>query len=113
MTAVAKNLSVKTIWGKVVLFLKEHRQIALHVACGDITDVELQGQELVINVLDGMLVNLLNDGKREIENALRWQGLDLSVRVNIKKEQRSKEEEDLLTLKKTFGDYLIIKGGLY
>lgn len=96
----------------MVLFLKEHHQIALHVACGDITDVELQNDSLVINVYDGMLVGLLQDGRREIENALRWQGLDLNVKVNIKVEEKSQEEEDLQTLKKTFGDKLIIKGDI-
>lgn len=105
-------MSAKTVWGKVVLFLKEHHQIALHVACGDITDVELQNDSLVINVYDGMLVGLLQDGRREIENALRWQGLDLNVKVNIKVEEKSQEEEDLQTLKKTFGDKLIIKGDI-
>lgn len=105
-------MSAKTVWGKVVLFLKEHHQIALHVACGDITDVELQNDSLVINVYDGMLVGLLQDGRREIENALRWQGLDLSVKINIKVEEKSQEEEDLQTLKKTFGDKLIIKGDI-
>ena len=94
------------------MFLKEHHQIALHVACGDITDVELQNDSLVINVYDGMLVGLLQDGRREIENALRWQGLDLSVKINIKVEEKSQEEEDLQTLKKTFRDKLIIKGGI-
>lgn len=94
------------------MFLKEHHQIALHVACGDITDVELQNDSLVINVYDGMLVGLLQDGRREIENALRWQGLDLNVKVNIKVEEKSQEEEDLQTLKKTFRDKLIIKGDI-
>ena len=105
-------MSAKTVWGKVVLFLKENHQIALHVACGDITDVELQNDSLVINVYDGMLVGLLQDGRREIENALRWQGLDLSVKINIKVEEKSQEEEDLQTLKKTFRDKLIIKGDI-
>ncbi len=105
-------MSAKTVWGKVVLFLKEHHQIALHVACGDITDVELQNDSLVINVYDGMLVGLLQDGRREIENALRWQGLDLSVKIKIKVEEKSQEEEDLQTLKKTFRNKLIIKGDI-
>lgn len=92
--------------------MKEHHEIALHVACGDITDVQLEEGMLVINVYEGMLVGLLEDGRREIENALRWQGLDLKVQINIKKEERSKEEEDLLTLQKTFGEYLILKGDI-
>lgn len=92
------------------MFLKEHHEIALHVACGDITDVELKDNRLIINIYDGMLVGLLQEGKREIENALRWQGLDLNVEVNIKVEERSKEEQDRTTLEKTFGEYLFIKG---
>lgn len=112
MTAINQKLSAKTVWGKVVLFLKEHHQIALHVACGDITDVELRGEDLVINVYDGMLVGLLEDSRREIENALRWQGLDLNVKVNIKVEEKTKEEQDLQTLKKNFGEFLIIKGDI-
>lgn len=107
---INQKLSSKTIWGKVVLFLKEHHEIALHVACGDITDVEIEGENLVINVYDGMLVGLLDGGKREIENALRWQGLDMNVKINIKTEERSRDEQDLLTLKKNFGKILYIKG---
>lgn len=110
MNEINQKLSPKTIWGKVVLFLKEHHEIALHVACGDITDVNIENENLVINVYDGMLVDLLKDGKREIENALRWQGLDLNVKVNIKIEKRSKDEQDLIALKKAFGEKLILKG---
>ena len=97
----------------MVLFLKEHRQVALHVACGDITDVQIDANNLIINANDGMLINLLNDGKREIENALRWQGLELNVEISIKKENITKEDEDIKKLKETFGDYLTIKGGKY
>lgn len=103
-------MSAKTIWGKIVLFLKEHRQIALHVACGDITDVELNGNNLVINVFEGMLVKLLEDGKRELESALRWQGLDFNIVVNVKKVVISKDEQDKRKLQEIFGEYLIIKG---
>ena len=101
-------MSAKTVWGKVVLFLKEHRHIALHVACGDITDVELDGNNLVLNVFDGTLVNLLAEGKREIENALRWQGLEHKLVVNIKETQFSKTELDIKRLKAVF-DNVIIK----
>ena len=106
--ALQGKLSAKTVWGKVVLFLKEHRQIALHVACGDITDVELDGNKLILNVFDGKLVNMLNDGRREIENALRWQGLEHKVVVNIKETQLSKSEQDIKRLKAVFDDEKII-----
>lgn len=90
------------------MFLKEHRHIALHVACGDITDVELNGSSLVLNVFDGTLVNLLSEGKREIENALRWQGLEHKLVINIKETQYSKTEIDIKKLKDVF-DKVIIK----
>ena len=59
---------------------------------------------LIINVNEGMLINLLNDGKREIENALRWQGLDIGVKINIKQIKKSEEEQDIEKLKDVFGD---------
>lgn len=106
---MAEKLSAKTIWGKVVLYLKENRQVALHVACGDITDVELQGNNLVVNIYDGMLQNLLKEGKREIEKAISWQGVDVNLVLNIKQIEKSEEEQDIEKLKNLFGDMLVIR----
>ena len=102
-------MSAKTIWGKVVLYLRENRQVALHVACGDITDVELQGNNLIVNVTDGMLHNLLIEGKREIERAIRWQGIDVNLVLSVKQVVKSPEEQDIEKLKELFGDDFIIK----
>ena len=111
MQAYTGTLSATTIWGKIVLYLKERRQIALHVACGDITDVRLDGENLVINIEDGMMLNLLTEGKRELESAIRWQGLDLNIVINVKKIEKTAEEQDIEKLKQIFGESLIIKGG--
>ena len=91
----------------MVLYLKENRQIALHVACGDITDVAIEGDKFVINLFDGMLVNLLEEGKRVIERALRWQGLELEVKINCKQEVLSDSEHDLRRLKEVFDNVQI------
>ena len=109
MTAGSGTLSAKTVWGKVVLFLKEHRQVALHVACGDITDVELGQSSLIVRVRENMLNQLLTDGRREIESALRWQGLDLSLQIEYTPPQLSGQEQDIEKLKKIAGEYLKIK----
>ena len=101
-------MSAKTIWGKVVLYLKERRQIALHVACGDITDVELGQGKLIINVYDGMLLNLLYAGKRDIESAIRWQGLDLQLEICVKEAESNVSQRDLKRLKEIFEDVSII-----
>ena len=98
------NLSPRTVWGKVVLYLKEHHMVALHVACGDITDVEIDGQNIVINAKDGMLFNLLLEGKREIESALRWQGLDYEVKINLLTDEKSEADLDYERLREIFGD---------
>ena len=60
------KLSPRVVWGKVVLYLKEHKFIALHVACGDITNVSIDSNKFIITVDDGMLINLLKEGKREM-----------------------------------------------
>ena len=92
-----------------MLFLKEHHLTALHVACGDITDVALDGQNLVIRTHDSMLADMLADGRREVENALRWQGLDIGLKVEVIQKEVSKEEKDIARLQNFFGDYLIVK----
>ena len=89
--------------------MKEHHLTALHVACGDITDVSLDGQNLVIRTNDSMLADMLADGRREVENALRWQGLDISLKVEVIEKEISKEEKDIARLRNILGDYLIVK----
>lgn len=104
-------MSAKNVWGKIVLFLKERRFVALHVACGDITDVGIENNNLVVNVEEGMLATILAEGKRELENALRWQGLDLNLEIKLKKSNLSGQEEDIKKLKTILGNKLTIIGG--
>lgn len=85
------------------MFLKEHKEVALHVACGDITDVEIKDGVLTINASDRTMISLLETGKREIERALSWQGLELEIKVVEKEKEISKTEEDLNKLKRLFG----------
>ncbi len=97
---------VREIWGKVVLFLKEHKHIALHVACGDITDVQIFNNCLVINTQDNTVASLLDEGKREIVRALSWQGLELDVKINKKEILPNKVDLDAEKLKNMFGEKL-------
>ena len=86
------------------MFLKEHKEVALHVACGDITDVVIKDGVLTITASDNTMLSLLESGKREIEKALSWQGLDLAVSIKEKKKEISKSEQDITKLRKMFGD---------
>ena len=92
-----------------MLFLKEHKEVALHVACGDITNVKIENGKLTIFASDSTMFALLENGKREIERALSWQGLDLLVEIVQMEKTISKEEEDLNKLQKMFGNKLKIK----
>ena len=91
-----------------MLYLKEHRQVALHVACGDITDISLSDGKFTIKMLEKMIASLLEEGRREIERALRWQGLDVELVINLKEQPYSKAEQDIQKLKEVFGDVKII-----
>lgn len=92
-----------------MLFLKEHKEVALHVACGDITDVVIKDGTLTLTASDNTMLSLLESGKREIERALSWQGLELRVEIKEKKKEISKAEQDLQKLEKMFGDKLKLK----
>lgn len=74
------------------------------MACGDITDVKIDGSSLVISTTDTTVATLLNDGKRDIERALSWQGLEMNVEINKKEILPSKVELDRQKLEKMFGE---------
>ena len=89
--------------------MKERRQIALHVACGDITNVALENGKLIINVYDGMLVNLLEAGRKDIESAISWQGLDLQIEIRVCQLESDKVQMDIQRLRSIFEDVSVIK----
>ena len=55
------------------------------------------------------MLSLLESGKREIERALSWQGLELMVNIKEKQKEISPSAQDITKLKKMFGDKLKFK----
>ena len=100
-------MSPKNVWGKVVLYLKEHKKISLFVACGDITDVQIENNQLVIKTSDDFHVSVLEEGKKELENALRWQGLNMEVKIVKFENNEQLRDKDIIKLKRFFGDKLV------
>ena len=81
----------------------------MHVACGDITNVEINGDKLIVRSSDDFLISILEDGRREIENAIRWQGLNLSLEL-VKFESKAQlQEKDIVKLTRLFSDKLKIE----
>ena len=91
----------------MVLYLKEHKKISLFVACGDITDVQIENNQLLIKTSDDFLVSVLEEGKKELENALRWQGLNMEVKIVKFENDEQLRDKDIIKLKRFFGDKLV------
>lgn len=102
------KLSAKNVWGKIVLYLKENKKVALHVACGDITNASIENGFLIIKSSDDFLINILEEGRRELENAIRWQGLDLKLEIVKFESQKQRQDNDISKLVKFFGEKLEI-----
>ncbi len=85
-----------------MLYLKEHKKVALHVACGDITNAKIEDGKLVISTSDDFLIDVLENGRKEIESAIRWQGLNLEFVVMKFENDDQKIEKDIKKLKSIF-----------
>ena len=88
-------MSARDVWGKVVLYLKEHKKVALHIACGDITNARLEDGKLIIRSSDEFLIDVLENGRKDIESAIRWQGLDLKFVVEKFESGEQKINKDI------------------
>lgn len=103
------KLTANNVWGKVVLYLKEHHKVALHVACGDITNAKIEDKKLVIRSSDDFLIDVLLSGKSDIEAAIRWQGLDLEFEVVKFASSAQKIARDVKKIENFFGGKLQVE----
>lgn len=83
--------------------MKEHHKVALHVACGDITNAKIEDKKLVIRSSDDFLIDVLLSGKSDIEAAIRWQGLDLEFEVVKFENSAQKIARDVKKVENFFG----------
>lgn len=96
------KLSANNVWGKIVLYLKEHHKVALHVACGDITNPQIEGNKLKIKTSDDFVLDVLESGRRDIENAIRWQGLELEFEIEKFESTDQKVSKDIKKIENFF-----------
>ena len=92
-----------------MLYLKEHKKVALHVACGDITNAKIENGKLVIRSSDDFLIDVLENGRKEIENAIRWQGLGLQFVVEKFESGEQTTNKDIKKLENFFGNKVEIE----
>jgi len=90
--------------------LREHHAVALHIACGDITDVEYINGIFYINTTETFLYELLKsqDNIQDLKTALENFGIN-NFEIIKKEKKLSVTQQDLNILKSIFGDKLIIE----
>lgn len=104
-----RSLSPRTIWGRVVVKLREQNNIALHIICGDITDVSMENDVFVLSVSEDYIINLLLQPENSNELKKAFNSLGISDYKITKKQKQKDVTSDIETLKRYFGDYLKIK----
>ena len=105
-----KTLSPRTIWGRIIIYLREHGYVAMHMACGDITDVSMAENVFVIKAEEQFLIDLLqhDDNKDILKQAFMSQGIK-EYTIEKKDKKTDDVKQDIQKLKVLFGDKLIIK----
>lgn len=108
---VKAELNAKHVWGKIITYLREHHLSALHVACGDVSDVRIENGLLVISTDQDYLNSILNkeENREEINNAIKFFGFDLKFEIKLLDKPSAEVEADLQTLREYFGEELKIK----
>ena len=104
------KVTASNIWGGVISSLRRRDLTALYTACGDVRDINLDGDELNVFVDDEYLYNIIA-GERNIE-ILQQAVKEVDDVASIKIVYNKKEnyvEKDLMTLKRKFGNILQVK----
>lgn len=109
---MVKSISPRTIWGKIVFYLRQNNYVSLHVVCGGLSEIELENNTLIVNVYDSYIADILEEESnfRAIKKALDWQELNLDLQIKRKKKEIEKYYEDIRKLKNLVEEYLIVKG---
>lgn len=94
----------------MIIYLREHHAVALHIACGDITDVEVKNGIFYIYTTETFLYELLksDDNMQELKKAFESFGVK---KFEIVKKDKSLTipQQDMKILKDVFGNKLIIE----
>ena len=102
-----KKLSARELWGKLTIYLREHNNIILHIICGDITDVEFDGEIFVINTNE-YTSNILKEQKNQelLNDAFKFFGVE---KFEVRKKQKQLTDDDnIKILNKYFDDIVKI-----
>ena len=105
------SLSARTVWGKLVLKLKELNLITLHTACGEIRNVKFLKNVLIVAIQEEYLFKMLTSSINLAKISELLKEIDSRIEVKFNKiEDKNKEsKENLNKLKSLFGANLSVK----
>ncbi|MBO4412895.1 MAG: hypothetical protein J5779_02660 [Clostridia bacterium] len=99
------------VWGKIITRLRDLKLAALHIATGDITDIEINGETLIAKTDQEYLFGIISkeENFKEIKNAIKFLGLPYDFKIELKDKPSEKVNKDIAKLKDYVGEYLKIK----
>ena len=104
-----QNYLPKQVWGKLLTRLRENGDVALFVSCGEISDVKIEENCLIINTEKDYIYNLLvaDENLLSIKRALRFLGIALDVKVQKIAPKDFDVNKDIEFLKEKFKNLVI------
>ncbi len=98
------SIQPRILWGKAITYLRENKNIALQMACGDIVDVEIKDLKFIAHTQEEYNYNVLSQdyAKREIEKAFRFLGYAYSFEVRLEEKDEDRMQVDIQKLKDMF-----------
>lgn len=102
------NLNIKQIWGKVLTRLREINEVALFVSCGEISDIKLEDNTIIIQTDKKYLADLIGNEQNilALKRAMRFLGYEFDLTINMIEGRNEKIEKDIEFLKQKLGNYL-------
>ena len=85
----------------------------MHVVCGNLTDVQIENNEFIVNVSEEYSYNFIMEGNNYtyLTRALTWQGINLVLKIKKIEKKLDKTLQDISKLKNLIQpQYLVIKG---
>ncbi|MEG1752239.1 MAG: hypothetical protein RR140_03925 [Clostridia bacterium] len=94
----------RSLWGKVVIALRKKNEIALHIACADITNVSIEENVFVIKTTEQYLVDIIKSNITELEKT--FNELKLNFSISLQKQISVAEKNAMIIdkIKKIAGD---------
>ena len=111
VSSVKQPKNARFIWGTLVANLRRLNLMTLHTACGELRDIELLDNVLIVRIKEEYLYNILirDVTYHQLLGLIKQIDSELELKFVLVKKQEDKMKINLQKVKDIFGDYLIIK----